>query len=76
MVLVENQIVEVYNMKLSVITDSKNIVIGYATVGSLENDIEINIEEIPEDLWKKYYKLEGGKLVVDEDLKAEYVDID
>ena len=58
-------------MKLSVITDNNNIVIEYATVGKIEGGIEIEIDSVPNDLWRKYYKLIGGRIEIDEELKAQ-----
>lgn len=60
-------------MNVCISIDDKGIIVGYATVGEIENGVFIHTEEIPLDLCAGYYKFIDGKVILDEDLKIEMV---
>lgn len=54
-------------MKIQI--NEQNVVIGYAEVGDLENSVEVEIEEIPDDLTAGYWVYTDGELNIDEALR-------
>lgn len=58
-------------MEVCISTNQDNIIIGYATIGSIESGQIIEVDGIPDDLCKGYYKLIDGEIVLDEELKSQ-----
>ena len=58
-------------MNVCISTNSDGIIIGYATVGTIEGGEMITVNEVPEDLCHGYYKLINGEIVLDEELRDQ-----
>ncbi|MDW3788514.1 DUF2977 domain-containing protein [Staphylococcus saprophyticus] len=56
-----------------ILLNENNVITSYATVGSLENGFQINDELLPNELKTNFepykYKLEEGRIVLNEDYK-------
>lgn len=59
-------------MTIKITINQDNIITGYASVGDLNNSIEVTVDKIPSDLCDGYYRYVDGQIVLDEQLK-EYI---